>query len=131
MWSVETAYELIAVFVSSTGVLGLGVSAVLAFLLRRAKSDAEQKHAERIQLELQRLEGEEKLSAVVNALASVALARHVPGEKACNAACSAACDAACDDALDAELDAALRDYREYLTLTRRARDEMLSRYTVK
>lgn len=127
MWSVESAYELIAVFVSSTGVLGLGVSAVLAFLLRRAKSDAEQKHAERIQLELQRLEGEEKLSAVVNALASVALAKHVPGEKAYDGTY----DAASDDALDTALDAALRDYREYLTLTRRARDEMLSRYTVK
>lgn len=106
MWSLDTAYELLAVVLSSTGVLGLGVSGVLAYLLRRAKQDAEQKHAERIKLELQRLEGEELLSAIVLLLAKKA------GE-------------------DEKLEQALRAYAEYLTRTRRSRDEMLSRYTVK
>lgn len=105
MWSIDSVYELLAVFLSSTGVLGIGVSAVLAYLLRRAKKDAEQKHAERIQLELQRLEGEELLSAVVLALAKKA------GE-------------------DERLEQALHAYAEYLTRTRRSRDEMLSRYMV-
>ena len=105
MWTIDSVYELLAVFLSSTGVLGIGVSAVLAYLLRRAKNDAEQKHAERIKLELQRLEGEELLSAVV-----LALAKHV-GE-------------------DEKLDQALHAYGEYLKRTRRSRDEMLSRYTV-
>ena len=59
------AYELLAVFLSSTGVLGAAVSAVLAGMLRRAKKDAEAKRSERIALELQRLEGEERLSEVV------------------------------------------------------------------
>lgn len=106
MWSMDSVYELLAVFLSSTGVLGLGVSGVLAYLLRRAKKDAEEKHAERIKLELQRLEGEELLSAVVLALAKRA------GE-------------------DEKLESALHAYGDYLKRTRRARDEMLSRYTVK
>ena len=106
MWSLDTAYELLAVILSSTGVLGLGLSAVLAYLLRRAKQDAEQKHAERIKLELQRLEGEELLSAVVMVLAKRA------GE-------------------DEKLRQALQAYGDYLKRTRRSRDEMLSRYTVK
>lgn len=105
MWSIDSVYELIAVFLSSTGVLGVGLSGVLAYLLRRAKKDAEQKHAERIQLELQRLEGEELLSAVVLVLANKA------GE-------------------DEKLEQALRAYAEYLTRTRRSRDEMLSRYMI-
>lgn len=111
MWSIDTAYGLLAAFLSSTGVLGIGVSAVLAYLLRRAKKDAEEKHAERIKLELQRLEGEELLSAVVSALAKRALAEQA-GE-------------------DEKLTRALQAYGEYLTRTRRSRDEMLSRYTVK
>ena len=101
-----TVYELLAVFLSSTGLLGIGVSAVLACLLRRAGKDAERKHAERIKLELQRLEGEERLSEVV-----LALAKRVPG--------------------DQSLNEALRGYSDYLARTRHARDEMLSRYTVK
>lgn len=108
-WSAGMVYELLAVFLSSTGLLGIGVSAVLACLLRRARSDAEQKHAERIQLELQRLEGEEKLSAVV-----LALARR-----------------ASDQSGDQSLDDALLAYSDYLLRTRRARDEMLSRYMMK
>lgn len=106
MWGIDTAYELLAVFLSSTGLFGLGFSAVLAYLLRRAKSDAEQKHAERIKLELQRLEGEELLSAVV-----LALANRVGTDEA--------------------LEQALHAYAEHLQNTRRSRDEMLSRYTVK
>lgn len=105
MWSIDSVYELFAVFLSSTGVLGIGVSAVLSYLLRRAKKDAEQKHAERIKLELQRLEGEELLSAIVFALAKKA------GE-------------------DEKLGQAMQAYGDYLKRTRRSRDEMLSRYTV-
>ena len=61
-------YELLAVFFSSAGVLGTTVSAVLVWMLRRAKKDAEEKRRERIALELYRLEGEELLSALVLAL---------------------------------------------------------------
>ncbi len=61
-------YELLAVIFSSAGVLGTVLSAVLAWMLRRAKKDAEQKRKERIAMELFRLEGEELLSALVLAL---------------------------------------------------------------
>lgn len=54
-----------AVFCSSAGVLGTAVSAVLAWMLRRAKKDAEEKRKERISMEMFRLEGEELLSALV------------------------------------------------------------------
>lgn len=64
-------YELLAVFCSSAGILGTAVSAVLAWMLRRAKKDAEEKRAERIAMELFRLEGEELLSALVLTLVRV------------------------------------------------------------
>ena len=64
-----TLLDLFGVIAASTGLLGAAVSGVLAFLLHRAAGDAERKHAERIRLELERLEGEELQSAVLLALA--------------------------------------------------------------
>ncbi len=100
-------YELIAVFVSSTGVVGAALSAVLAAMLRRARKDAEQKRKERISMELSRLEGEECLSEVVLALV------HVCGKD------------------DPELKDALRAYSNYLEHRRTFRNEIISSYTVK
>ena len=100
-------YELLAVFVSSTGVVGAAFSAVLACMLRRARKDAEQKRKERISMELSRLEGEECLSGVVMALV------HVCGKD------------------DPELKQALRAYSAYLDRRRTFRNEIISSYTVK
>lgn len=100
-------YELLAVFVSSTGAIGAAVSAVLAFMLRRARKDAEQKRKERISIELSRLEGEECLSEVVLALV------HVCGKD------------------DPELKDALHTYSKYLEHRRTFRNEIISSYTVK
>lgn len=100
-------YELLAVFLSSTGVLGAMVSAVLACMLRRAKKDADAKRAERIALELQRLEGEERLSEVVLALAHVCTAK------------------------DSTLENALRAYSRYLEESRAFRNGIISNHTVK
>lgn len=100
-------YELLALFLSSTGVLGAAVSAVLAGMLRRAKKDAEAKRAERIALELQRLEGEERLSEVVLALA------HVCGSH------------------DPMLENALRAYSRYLEESRAFRNGIISSHAVK
>jgi len=100
-------YELLAVFLSSTGLVGAALSAVLACMLRRARKDAEQKRKERISLELSRLEGEECLSEVVLALV------HVCGRE------------------DPELKAALRAYSNYLEHRRTFRNEIISSYTVK
>lgn len=100
-------YELLAVFLSSTGVAGAALSAVLAAMLRRARKDAEKKREERISIELQRLEGEERLSEVVLALV------HVCGKD------------------DPQLKDALRSYSKYLEQRRTLRNEILSSYTVK
>ena len=100
-------YELLAVFLTSTGVLGAAVSAVLACMLRRAKKDAEAKRAERIAMELQRLEGEERLSEVVLALAHVCTSK------------------------DTALENALRAYGKYLEQSRAFRNGIISSHTVK
>ena len=105
--SVTELYELLAVFLSSTGVVGAAFSAVLACMLRRARKDAEQKRKERISMELSRLEGEECLSEVVLALV------HVCGRD------------------DPELKQALHAYSNYLERRRTFRNEIISSYTVK
>lgn len=101
-------YELLTVFLTSTGLLGGTVSAVLAVMLRRARKDAEKKRAERIAMELQRQEGEERLSCVVLALVRL-----------------------CGDIHDPELAQAIREYNRYLNARRTLRDEIVSGYTVK
>ncbi len=103
-------YEVLAIFLSSTGALGAALSALLAVMLRRARQDAEKKRSERISLELQRMEGEERLSEVVLALVRV---------------CGPA------GATDPELTAALQSYSQYLEARKTLRNQILSNYTVK
>ena len=98
--------ELVVVILSSSGVLGAGLTAVLGLMLRKARRDAEQKRAERISLELQRLEGEERLSDVVLALV------RAKGEDT------------------EELLAALDAYGKYMEKQRELRNQILSHYTV-
>lgn len=102
-------YELLAVFLSSTGVLGASLSAVLAVMLRRAKRDAERKRAERVSMELQRLEGEELLSGVV--LALIRVCGGTSGEP--------------------ELEAAMQAYSRYLDARRKLRNEIVSSHTIR
>ncbi len=101
-------YELLTALLTSAGLLGGTVGTVLAVMLKRARRDAEKKHAERIAMELQRQEGEERLSRVVLALARL-----------------------CGDLHDAELTQALQEYNRYLDERRILRDEIVSGYTVK
>ena len=105
--TISEVYELLAVFLTSTGVLGVAVSAVLAYMLRSAKKDAEAKRAERIAMELQRLEGEERLSEVVLALAHICTAK------------------------DTAVENALRAYGKYLEQSRAFRNGIISSHTVK
>ncbi len=114
MWTDGTVLDLLGVAAASAGVLGAVVSGVLAYLLHRAAGDAARKHAERIQLELERLEGEELESAVLLALADRVTAYMPAGSPD-------------DDALAQ----ALRAYSEHLVNTRHTRNELLSRYTTK
>ncbi len=98
--------ELLVMLLSSSGVLGAGLTAVLGVMLKKARRDAEQKRAERIAVELQRLEGEERLSAVVLALV------RAKGEST------------------DELQDALDDYERYLEKRRELRDKIIGNYTV-
>ncbi|MBQ0092962.1 MAG: hypothetical protein KBS45_06530 [Clostridiales bacterium] len=98
--------ELLVMLLSSSGVLGAGLTAVLGVMLKKARRDAEQKRAERIAVELQRLEGEERLSAVVLALV------RAKGENT------------------DELQDALDDYEQYLEKRRELRDKIIGNYTV-
>ena len=98
--------ELLVMLLSSSGVLGAGLTAVLGVMLKKARRDAEQKRAERIAVELQRLEGEERLSAVVLALV------RAKGEST------------------KELQDALDEYEAYLEKRRELRDKIFSNYTV-
>lgn len=98
--------ELLVMLLSSSGVLGAGLTAVLGVMLKKARRDAEQKRAERIAVELQRLEGEERLSAVVLALV------RAKGENT------------------DELQDALDDYERYLEKRRELRDKIIGNYTV-
>lgn len=98
--------ELLVMLLSSSGVLGAGLTAVLGVMLKKARRDAEQKRAERIAVELQRLEGEERLSTVVLALV------RAKGEST------------------DELQDALDDYERYLEKRRELRDKIIGNYTV-
>lgn len=109
MVTFEAVSEIIPLIVSSAGISGTVFAAIFGFLLKRAKSDAEKKQHERLQLEVMRLEGEEKLSALL-----FALIRHsrFGGN-------------------ESELAAAEEAYREYLESNRRLKNEIIGSYTAK
>ncbi len=98
-------YELLAVFCSSAGILGTAVSAVLVWMLGRAKKDAEQKRKERISMELYRIEGEELLSVLVLALVR-----------------------SCGEG-DPATEAAAKAYEEHLEKRKHFRNQLLSSHT--
>lgn len=64
----ELLSELAPVILSSAGLTGGIFSAIIVFAVKKAKNDAEIKRKERLRLEILRLEGEEKLSALLFAL---------------------------------------------------------------
>lgn len=109
MVTLEVISELIPLIISSAGISGTVFAAIFGFLLKRAKGDAERKRHERLQLEIMRLDGEEKLSALL-----FALIRHSRfGGNEC------------------ELAAAEEAYREYLESNRRLKNEIIGSYTAK
>lgn len=66
--SFELLAELLPVILSSAGLTGSLFAAVTVYAIKKAKKDAELKREERLKLEILRLEGEEKLSALIFAL---------------------------------------------------------------
>lgn len=101
--------ELAAVVLSSAGVIGTVVAGVLSVVLRQTKTVAEKRRKERIQLELQRLEGEEKLSQLILLLIKFS---------------KGLCEME-------ELDNAERNYIAYLEKTRASKNEILTEHIIK
>lgn len=101
--------ELITIVLSSAGLTGSVFACILTFAVKKAKSDAQRKHEERLNLEILRLEGEEKLSALL-----FALIHH-----------------ARSGSFEHELEAAEKAYSEYLEESRRLKNEIIGTHTSK
>lgn len=101
--------ELAAVVLSSAGVIGTVTAGVLSAVLKQTKSVAEKRREERIRLELQRLEGEEKLSQLILLLIKFS---------------KGLCEME-------ELDNAEKNYIAYLEKARKSKNEILSEHIVK
>ena len=105
----EILYELLIVGFSSAGLLGMMIAALLSVVLKKTKAVAEKRRRERILLELQRLEGEEKLSRLILLLLKFS---------------KGLCE------MD-ELDEAEKGYIVYLEKNSERKNEMLSEYIVR
>ena len=105
----EIAYELLIVTFSSAGILGTIIASLLAIIFKKTKTVAEKRRRERVALELQRLEGEEKLSYLILLLIKFS---------------KGLCEAK-------ELDDAEKSYVIYLEKSRERKNQILTEYTVK
>ncbi|HAN21978.1 MAG: hypothetical protein A2Y15_05620 [Clostridiales bacterium GWF2_36_10] len=106
---IETIYELLIVSLSSAGILGTVIASLLSIVLKQTKALAEKRRKERILLELQRLEGEEKLSQLILLLIKFS---------------KGLCE------MD-ELDNAEKCYVLYLDKNREQKNEILTEYIIK
>lgn len=99
--------ELLPLILSSAGVTGSVFAAIMTAVFKKVRSDAEQRRAERLRLEIMRLEGEERLSALL-----FAMLRRSRGM-----------------GTDSELAEAERAYNEYLKKSRMLKNEIIGEYT--
>lgn len=109
MTLIDSLGEFAALLLSSAGLSGSVFAVIFSFLLKRAKSDAETKREERMQLEIQRLDGEEKLSSLLFAL--LRYSRGMCG--------------------DSELEEAEKAYAEYIEAGRKLKNRIIGTYTSK
>ena len=105
--SLDLFADLLPIILSSAGISGSIIAAVTVFAVKRLKSDAEQKRAERLKLEILRLEGEERLSALLFAM--LRYFRGVGDEK--------------------ELDNALKAYNDYLQDSNSYKNQIIGIHT--
>ena len=103
----EVLSEILPLILSSAGLSGGIFAAIITFAVKKAKKDADNKRAERLRLEIMRLEGEEKLSALL-----FALIRHSRGSGS-----------------EEELDDAKTAYTEYLENISRLKNEIIGTHT--
>lgn len=95
------------IVLSSAGLTGSLFAAIMKFAVKKAKEDAEQKREERLKLEILRLEGEEKMSALLFAM--LRFARGSGCQK--------------------ELDDAEKAYIEHLENSNRLKNEIIGMHT--
>lgn len=107
MTDLATFGELLTVVLSSAGLTGSLIAGITKIAIKKAKDDAERKREERLRLEILRLEGEEKMSALI-----FALLRHSRG-----------------NGNDKELDDAEKAYNEYLENSNRLKNEIIGLHT--
>ena len=103
----EAIGELLPIILSSAGITGSLFAAITAIALKKAKNDAETKRKERLRLEIMRLEGDEKMSALL-----FAMLRHTRGVEN-----------------ERELDEAEKAYTEYLDNCSKLKNEIISNHT--
>lgn len=108
-FDINTVYELLIVSLSSAGILGTVTASLLCAVLKQTKAVAKKRRKERVQLELQRLDGEEKLSQLI-----LLLIKFTKG--------------LCE--MD-ELDNAEKNYVEYLEKNRVRKNKILTEHIVK
>ena len=104
----EILTEILPLILSSASVSGGIIAVIITLAVKNAKRDAEKKQKERLKLEIMRLEGEEKLSALL-----FALIRHSRGS----------------DNLDELLDAE-KAYTEYLANVNKLKNEIIGERTL-
>lgn len=107
MTALSFVSELLPVILSSAGLTGGVISAFVIFAVKKAKQDAEKKREERLRLEILRLEGEEKLSALL-----FALIRHIRTHEDTR-----------------ELDEAEKAYTEHLDNCSKLKNEIIGNHT--
>ncbi|MBR4278769.1 MAG: hypothetical protein IKT34_01210 [Clostridia bacterium] len=95
--------EVLPIILSSAGLSGSIIAAIVTASIKKAREDAERKRRERLRLEILRLEGEEKLSKALFAL--MRYSRGIGSEE--------------------ELDEAERAYSEYLEKSSKAKNEII------
>ena len=104
----ELLGELLPIILSSASISGGIFATIITFAIKNAKRDAENKQKERFRLEIMRMEGEEKLSALL-----FALIRHSRGSGS-----------------QKELDDAEKAYTEYLENLNRLKNEIIGEHTL-
>lgn len=104
----EILSELLIVSLSSAGIFGTLIASLLGIVLKQTKTVAEKRRQERVLLEIQRLEGEEKLSQLILSLLKFS---------------KGLCE------MD-ELDHAEKNYMQYLEKNKERKNEILIEHTI-
>lgn len=102
----EYMEQLITAILSSAGLTGSVFGIIVTIAIRHAKKDAETKRKERIRLEINRLEGEEKLSLLL-----FSLIRYSKGL-----------------GTKSELESAENAYKEYLETSNKLKNQIIGNY---